>query len=618
MVATLFAAHLTSSVKIEETRRVIINKGQVVTALLSCLLWTSAALAEAAPSIPTSSQEKSERHAAASAITPPQVLSDQDIALYKEIFDAQKRGAWKSADKKIKKVSDPILMGYVKRQRYLHPKSGRTTYSQLRKWMAYYADHPSASEMYQFALKRRPRRASSPQRPVPRQWRVNSDDNLHPDLAADYKKTSRPRLRKIEGRTRYLVRRERATQALKEINRHLRNKTITTRQYDRMRSWIAASFYYQGYIAKAKELSTSVAKRHGESAVLGPWIAGLIAFREGDLTAAHQHFSQMAATEYQSDDLRAAAGFWSARTALAEGHVEDVEQGLETAAQFPLTFYGQLALAQLGRDYPFEWASPQLTKAGLDGLIEKAPAIRRAMALVEVGRTEEADVELRWINGLIDNDMETELLALAAVLDLPAAQIDIATNASPARAASLYPVPVYEPATGFKTDRAVLYALMRQESKFKVEATSRAGARGLMQLMPRTASYVAKDRSLRTRAGRKKLYDPALNLDIAQRYVDHLLATSADGDLFQLAVAYNGGPGNLRRWKRETAVNDALLFIESIPNPESRDYVEKVLTNIWIYRDRLGQATPSRDAVAAGEAPAYEALDQLLTNMNDE
>jgi len=157
----------------------------------------------------------------------------------------------------------------------------------------------------------------------------------------------------------------------------------------------------------------------------------------------------------------------------------------------------------------------------------------------------------------------------------------------------------------------LLYALMRQESKFKTDATSRVGARGLMQLMPRTASFVGKDRSLRQRKGRNKLYDPGLNLQLGQSYVNQLITKYTNGDLFKMAVAYNGGPGNLRRWDKKMEIDDPLLFVESIPNPESRDFVEKVLTNVWVYRDRLGQPAPTREKVAAGALPVYEAIDQL-------
>ena len=78
-----------------------------------------------------------------------------------------------------------------------------------------------------------------------------------------------------------------------------------------------------------------------------------------------------------------------------------------------------------------------------------------------------------------------------------------------------------------------------------------------------------------------------------------------------MAAAYNGGPGNLAKWKRRTLPysKDPLMFIESIPARETRDFVERVLSNLWMYRERLGQATPSLDAIAAGELPLYKALD---------
>ncbi|MEM6851313.1 MAG: hypothetical protein AAF527_06280, partial [Pseudomonadota bacterium] len=81
-------------------------------------------------------------------------------------------------------------------------------------------------------------------------------------------------------------------------------------------------------------------------------------------------------------------------------------------------------------------------------------------------------------------------------------------------------------------------------------------------------------------------------------------------NLFKVAVAYNGGPGNLNRWSREMPVrDDPLLFIESVPNFESRAYVEHVLTNLWIYRSRLGEETPTLDAVAAGGWPIYVSVE---------
>ncbi len=542
------------------------------------------------------------------------VLSDKDVALYKEIFDLQERGAWKSADAKIKAVNSDILMGYVQYQRYMHPTAYRSKYSELKRWMAYYSDHPEkASKVYRLAVKRRPKGYSNPARPAPRKWRTKESKELHPALKKDYAKTSGPRLRRIEGRVRYLARKSQAMSALKEIKNHLKRRTITERQYDRMRSWIAASLYYQGYVDTARKISGEVAAKNGDTAVMAYWIRGLIAFRDGDMRKSFDLFEKMAAVDYQSDALHAGAGFWAARAALAAGKPAEITPNLEIAAEYPFTFYGQLALAQLGRNYDYDWDAPKVTEDGFAKLVKKHPGVRRAVALKQVGRDNDAALELRWANGAIEDHLDYDLMAVATGLSLPAAQIEIALSGdAPYLQGGLYPIPDYAPRNGFQTDRALIYALMRQESKFKPEATSRVGARGLMQLMPRTASFVAKDRSLHRRSGRDKLYEPGLNLQIGQKYVNQLIHTYADGDLFKVAVAYNGGPGNMRRWDKKIGLDDPLLFIESIPNTESRDFVEKVLTNVWVYRARLGQAAPTREKVAAGQLPLYEALDQLI------
>jgi soluble lytic murein transglycosylase-like protein len=540
------------------------------------------------------------------------VLSEEDAALYKEIFELQENGRWQAADAKIAALENDILMGYIQHQRYMHPTAYRSSFAELKRWMSFYADHPEADEIYALARKRQPKGQSSPVRPISRKWRATPDPELSPEMAADYESTSASRLRQIEGRVRFLSNKERALDAKREIDAHVKNGTITERQYDRMRSWIAASLYYQGYVDAAEEMAGDASARNGDSGVLSYWIAGLIKFRKGDVASAHALFRSMAAVPYQDDSLRSAAGFWAARTALGAGNPAEVTPNLEIAARYPFTFYGQLALAQLGRSYDYNWTAPTLTQAQFDELVEDEPRIIRAIALAEAGKSTEADLELRWANGSIEQSQIPQLLAVAIALDFPAAQIDIAlSDNNPALQAGLFPIPHYAPQSGFKIDRALLFALMRQESKFKTDATSRVGARGLMQLMPRTASYIAKDRSLRNRSGRERLYDPSYNMELGQTYVGYLIDGAADGDLFNLAAAYNGGPGNLRRWKRDVEIEDPLLFIESIPNRESRDFVEKVLTNFWVYRARLGQPAPSREKVAAGELPLYEAVDQI-------
>ena len=154
---------------------------------------------------------------------------------------------------------------------------------------------------------------------------------------------------------------------------------------------------------------------------------------------------------------------------------------------------------------------------------------------------------------------------------------------------ALYPLPDWMPTDGFRLDRALVYAVMRQESAFNPRARSSAGARGLMQLMPATAAFIANDRSLRRRHV-DRLYAPSLNMALGQKFLRYLLGRSAiQGNLFFAVAAYNAGEGNLAKWKLR---DDPLLFIETIHLYETRGYVERVLYNLWAYRMRLGSKGP--------------------------
>ena len=180
--------------------------------------------------------------------------------------------------------------------------------------------------------------------------------------------------------------------------------------------------------------------------------------------------------------------------------------------------------------------------------------------------------------------------------------------------AALYPVSPWKPQGGYKVDRALIYALIRQESKFNPAAQSHSGATGLMQLMPATATFISGHRDYRSREGQYNLKEPQLNLDIGQQYVENLLYQDhIDTELFSMVIAYNAGPGNLKKWKDayRNMRNDPLLFVEMIPMRETRAFVERVMANYWIYRLRMEQPTPSLDAVTEGHWARYVQLDNV-------
>jgi hypothetical protein len=130
-----------------------------------------------------------------------------------------------------------------------------------------------------------------------------------------------------------------------------------------------------------------------------------------------------------------------------------------------------------------------------------------------------------------------------------------------------------------------------------------------MQLMPATAAAMDS----RTFRGRLELLlEPEVNVTLGQRYLRHLLDEPlVSGELVRLTAAYNGGIGNLSRWKRlqdnrGEKREDALLFIESLPSAETRHFIARVLYSYWMYTERLGQPNPSLDQLAQGEWPLYQ------------
>jgi soluble lytic murein transglycosylase-like protein len=304
---------------------------------------------------------------------------------------------------------------------------------------------------------------------------------------------------------------------------------------------------------------------------------------------------------------------------MRAGNTREVSPWLRQAAAQPRTFYGLIATRALGWDFDFNWDMPRLTATHKE-LLESLPAARRAMALVSAGQYHLAEDELHRINPGSNAVLREALLAYAHDAGLPSFAMRLAES-TPAPDgdlydAALYPLVPWQPAGGFEVDRALILAIIRQESRFDTAARSGRGATGLMQLMPTTASFVAQDSKYKEKNGRHSLHDPETNMAIGQRYIADLLGQDAvKADLFSLAIAYNAGPGNLRKWKNQLSEmqDDPLLFVESIPVGETRAFVERVLANYWIYSLRMNQKTPSLDAVAAGDYARYVSMDKDLT-----
>jgi soluble lytic murein transglycosylase len=338
------------------------------------------------------------------------------------------------------------------------------------------------------------------------------------------------------------------------------------------------------------------------------WQQGLQAWQQKDYTTALARFDAVANNKKLGPWDKSAGAFWASRAAVRAGKPQDSSRYLAQAARHTRTFYGQVAARQLGLESRMNWEVPDLRGDHVATLAE-LPAGKRALGLLQIGELALAEAELRAVHPGNNDQLEEALLALANRAGLPNLAYHVGMSVTSPEGglydAALYPVPRWQPTGGYQVNRALIYALVRQESRFDPMAKSHVGATGLMQLMPTTASYVSGQRY--DRANLHKLHDPQTNLDIGQRYVSYLLERpEMKSNLLYLLVSYNGGPSQMERWKRQIkSGDDPLLFVELLPATETRDFVQRVLANYWLYMDQLGYESPSLDVVSAGGWPRY-------------
>lgn len=554
--------------------------------------------------------------APAATVAPPHiarlgitVLSPRDADLYTRIFTAQRAGKPAEADQLIEELGDRALVGHVLAARYL--SQSRPGAAALREWLTQYSDLPQADAIYAKARKLRTKTDALPHRPALTPPLRSGYDEGRSNFTAEISLPENRALSSgdimLTGRVNGLLRQGSPSQALTVLEHTLHERATThqapvdTATLQDARAAIAAGFFYAGDATQALTQARMASNRP-----LAQWIGGLAAWRLRDFISAEAMLSQLALAKDLSAWDESAASYWTYRSRQRTGDRKGAMAMLVKAAENPRTFYGLLATHLLKRDLPLSWQAPTLTETHLTRLAE-IPAGWRAMALIQIGERDLAKTELERLRPQGNRNLQEALLALANEAGLPGLAINLGGMVTDDKGktydAARYPLPPWQPDQGFTTDRALLFAVMRQESRFDPTASSYRGAQGLMQLMPRTASLMVK-KDEKIDAGR--LADPVINLTLGQRYVSHLAAQPDIGDnLLLLLAAYNSGPGTLARWRQDTGArqDDPLLFLESMPIRETRDYVEQVLTNYWIYGHRLNQSKQSLTQITEGRWP---------------
>lgn len=547
-------------------------------------------------------------------------LSDNNARIYKEIFQLQQNAHWDDADALIETLTDIRLRGHILYQRFMHPTAYTSSFDELRGWLDLYADHPGAENIYKLALSRKPadfEGTLQEPRPGGRIQGVMPEIRQQGKNYRSSEKRSyheRAAISQLNGKINRLLQKGAPTYALKTLNNARAAKFMDDAEIDQLKARIAKSYYHFGKLDDASRIAREAADRSGDKAPLSGWVAGLTAWRSGEFTKAARYFEITGSSEYASGWTASAGAYWAARAHMRSKQFWHVTPWMKKAASYQRTFYGLIANRALGRDINLNWVSPEFNDAH-EQIIAQYESGWRALSLIKIGEVEKAEAELIHLNpGRRNTELQEALIAFAQSYQLPNLSLRLghAYPDSQGRIyeAALYPLMSWEPRSGYKIDRALIHAFIRQESRFEIEAQSHSGATGLMQLMLRTASYVDGQRTFKAH-NRHLLEHPSTNLDLGQKYIKQLLSMdNINGDLLSLAIAYNAGPGNLRKWKGdEELAADPLLFIESIPLSETRTFVERVLSNFWIYRMRLNQETPSLTDIAQDQWPIYRAQD---------
>lgn len=529
---------------------------------------------------------------------------------YREIFAMQAKGDMDAAQAKMARLSDKRLRGHVLYQRYMHPTAYKSSFEELHDWLARYSDHPGADKIYKLAQKKKPASYSGALKKPKKKYGIarRTEPLMVPARTYNTSKSRSAAEEKsvaaLQKSVKKLLRESRPTQALETFENADAKPFMDQVERDILTAKIAREYMHVGQMDKAFNIAASAAKRSGLHVPTAGWVAGLSAWSKGDYKTAAKYFEIPARSPYASGWTAAGGAYWAARSYTKAGSVKNVSTWLERAAAHPRTFYGLIATRALGRDFDFNWDYPAFTKKH-HALLRDNEIGARALALVAAGQTHLAEAELLRLKP-DSPEMTAALLSYAGYAGLPALSLRLGgayeTSDGLYFDAALYPKGQWKKERDYKISSALLHAIMRQESRFDPLAESYSGARGLMQLMPATARHVA-GKALDP----ERLDDPVYNLELGEKYLTELMhSRRVDRDLISLLIAYNAGPGNLASWKKDWAsVDDSLLFIELIPSRESQTYVERVLSNYWIYRMREGGKTPTLNALAQGKKAKY-------------
>ncbi len=332
-------------------------------------------------------------------------------------------------------------------------------------------------------------------------------------------------------------------------------------------------------------------KPDSESATSAIFDLGFDLYARSDFKGSYNIFSKISKKAAKKDYSRAL--FWKAKSAQKMGQISEYCGVLDTITnEAPWTYYGLRAFQSSSASFlpAYQEQSDQMINR-IRAFVSKDRHFQKFMYLYDLGLLNQATIEA---HAIIDNKLATvcEAFVIYRQNDFRKA-INIAERRDSADEyldwlilELSYPKgfekEVIETSKTFNLDPFLLFALIREESRFDPKALSRVNASGLTQIMPRTGRIIAKQHNIK---GYKtvSLLDPKLNIHMGASYLSDMIRLHK-GDVFLALAAYNAGPGNVRKWIRKRGYSDTDEFVENIPLKETRHYVQKVMGSYWQYR----------------------------------
>ncbi len=542
------------------------------------------------------------------------VLSDKDADIYSQIFVLQDKEKIEAAQKLESKLKDKILMNEVLYQRFIS-KTYRTRGVELQEWMNQYYDMPGAERISKIAKIKQTtvRQAVAPSI-------MTGKDYIETAQSENWTaETYNEKISKDIDKFKKAIRSGSSRTARNILEDRGFKRKISESDYGRLAGRLSFLYYTNGEYELAKKWGFVASDANSE---YGLWSMGLIYFKEQKYAESQKYFGRILDLTQINNARKTEAAFWAGRAASIMGNKSVAKKYWKIAAVYPMSFYGALASTMLGDVPAYEFFEQECDDEDIKELRKNKYGIR-ALALIQIGRKERAERYLKYlVTARASDKMLHAVNAVSSLYGLPSVSIlvsgvmrdrgvmeindDIIYSAQ-------YPLPDWEPMGGWSIDRALLFAITKQESGFKTNVTSNAGANGLMQIMPNTAKRIARKNDVKM--SDIDMSNPEHNMFLGQQYIVDLLSHQLiKNNIIKMLVAYNSGMGNLVKFEKTFSTSDPLLYVESFPVYETRMYIKRVMSNLWLYRARLNQPLTALRELADGHWPRYNSEDAFVQN----